>query len=314
MNTNLHFTSRDTLEPCCSANIGPVFVSNLSQKKSIKDFVETKKRYIKMLKDGVIPNECKNCVHLEKYKDTNDFAINKITLNHYTQCNCACVYCTQGNRTLEKIKEDENKPVLYNVLEFIKELYDNNLVDRKKLYIDFQGGNISCLKNHESIINAFLENGVGTIYIPTNNITYMPVIEKLLKMGKGEFSTALDSGTRETYQRIKQVDKFNSSVDNLKRYISEAGSSSIIVKYIITNGYNDNLQEFESFMNIMTDLNVKTIVLDIDYRNIIDTAFTIPKHYYEIVAMAKDICKKHNINLGIPPYTQSVLDRGYSIK
>ena len=314
LNNHLHFSCRNALEPCCSANIGPAFVKELSKKDSIKSFVETKKKYIKLLKDGKIPEECKNCVHITTYKKTNDFRINKITLNHYTQCNCACIYCTQGNRTIEKIKEDANKPVLFDVLKFINELYDNDLVDREKLYIDFQGGNISCLKNHEEIINTFLNRGVGTIYIPTNNIVYMPIIEELLKCKKGELCTALDSGCRETYLKIKQVDKFDKSVENIKRYIASAGNDSIIIKYIIVNGYNDNIEEFKMFMNKMIELNVKIIVLDIDYRDIIDGAFKIPQNYYDILDYAKETCKTNNIDLGIPPYTQQVFDRGYSCK
>ena len=35
----------------------------------------------------------------------------------------------------------------------------------------------------------------------TNNIVYMPVIENLLKMNKGEVCTALDSGCKETYEK-----------------------------------------------------------------------------------------------------------------
>ncbi len=314
LNTNLHFASRDTLEPCCSANIGPSLVSNLSKKESIKEFINRKKKIINLLKKGRIPKNCQNCVHLTDYKPTDNFKIDKITLNHYTQCNCACIYCTQGNRSLEKIKEDENKPVLYDVLKFINELYDNDLIDKEKLYIDFQGGNISCLKNHEEIINTFLKRGVGTIYIPTNNIIYMPVIEKLLKLKKGEMCTALDSGTKETYFKIKQVDKFDKSVENIRRYIESAGNDSIIIKYILVEGFNDNIDEFGKFINLMIELNVKIIVLDIDYRDIIDKAYTIPKHYYEIVKYAKEVCKKNSIILGIPPYTTKVLEKGYSVK
>lgn len=314
LNTNLHFTSRNTLEPCCSANIGPAFVTDLSKKNSIKDFVEIKQKYIKSLKNGKIPQCCKNCVHLTEYKETENFKIDKITLNHYTQCNCACVYCTQGNRTIQKIKEDANSPVLFDVLKFINELYDNNLIDTEKLYIDFQGGNISCLKNSGEIIDNFLKRGVGTIYIPTNNIVYMPVIETLLKSKKGEFCTALDAGTRETYLKIKQVDKFDKSVENIRKYINEAGNSSIIIKYIIVNGYNDNIEEFKTFMDLMQELNVKIVVVDIDYRDIIDKPFTIPEHYYEIFEYAKKTCSENNISLGIPPYTKSVLERGYSFK
>lgn len=188
------------------------------------------------------------------------------------------------------------------------------MIDKEKLYIDFQGGNISCLKNHEEIINTFLTRGVGTIYIPTNNIVYMPIIEELLKCKKGELCTALDSGCRETYLKIKQVDKFDKSIENIKRYIASAGNDSIIIKYIIVNGYNDNIEEFKMFLNKMIELNVKIIVLDIDYRDIIDGAFKIPQNYYDILDYAKETCKINNIDLGIPPYTKQVFDRGYSCK
>ncbi|MCR5261264.1 MAG: radical SAM protein [Candidatus Gastranaerophilales bacterium] len=314
MNTNLHFTSRNTLEPCCSANIGPAFVEKLSEKESIKSFVKTKKKYIEMLKHGEIPKGCTDCVHLQDYQPVSDLRINKITLNHYTQCNCACIYCTQANRTLEKIKEDMNKPVLFDVLKFINELYDNDLIDTEKLYIDFQGGNISCLKNHEEIIDTFMKRGVGTIYIPTNNIVYMPLIENLLKMKKGEVCTALDAGCRETYLKIKQVDKFDKSVENLKRYITATGNDAVIVKYIIVNGYNDNLDEMKLFTDKMLEIGVRTIVVDIDYRDIIDGPFTIPKHYYDLVHHAENVCRENNMVFDIPPYTRSVLEKGFSSK
>lgn len=57
----------------------------------------------------------------------------------------------------------------------------------------------------------------------------MPIIEELLKCKKGELCTALDSGCRETYLKIKQVDKFDKSIENIKRYIASAGNDSIII-------------------------------------------------------------------------------------
>ena len=67
-------------------------------------------------------------------------------------------------------------------------------------------------------------------------------------------------------------------------------------------------------MNKMIELNVKIIVLDIDYRDIIDGAFKIPQNYYDILDYAKETCKSNDIDLGIPPYTKQVFDRGYSCK
>lgn len=43
MNNHLHFSCSDALEPCCSANIGPAFIKNLSKIDSIKNFVEEKR-------------------------------------------------------------------------------------------------------------------------------------------------------------------------------------------------------------------------------------------------------------------------------
>ena len=295
LNNNLHFTSRNTLEPCCSANIGPVMVKDLDKKNSIREFIKEKQKYINMLKNGDIPEGCKNCVHLTSYKKTNYLKINKITLNHYTQCNCACIYCTQGNRTLEKIKEDEDKPILYDVLKFINELYDMSIIDKQKLYIDFQGGNISCLKNYHDIINTFINRGVGTIYIPTNNIIYMPVIEKLLAMKKGELCTAIDSGCSETYLKIKQVDKFNKVIENLKKYAATKKSQEAIrLKYIIIPTINDNIHEFKQFLKIAKMLHVKNLIIDIDARYSRMTEYNIDPYFINLAEKMNSIALRQN--------------------
>ena len=319
LNNHLHFSSRNALEPCCSANIGPFLVSDLSDKESIREYIKEKNKYIKLFKAGKLPKGCIDCVHLKPYNEITDFRINKIILNHYTQCDCACIYCSQGNTTIEKIKEDANRLPSYDILNFINELYDMDVIDRENLYVDFQGGNISCLKNYQEIVQIFLDRGVGTIYFPTNNIVYMPIIEKLLVMKKGIFCTALDAGCRETYLKIKQVDKFDKSINNLKRYIASVCNEpiiidNIIVKYIMVNGYNDNLEEFSKFLYLMKEIKVKTIVVDINYLDIIRHTFTIPKHYYDIVNFAKEFCNSNNMYFGIPPYTEKVLKQGYSKK
>ena len=77
---------------------------------------------------------------------------------------------------------------------------------------------------------------------------------------------------------------------------------------------NDNIDEFTKFMDKMIEIGIKIIVLDIDYRDIIDGCFTIPNHYYDIVKYAKETCRKHNMDLGIPPYTTKVLEQGFSTK
>lgn len=315
LNTNLQFTPRDTLEACCCADIGPVLADKISQKDSIKEFIKTREKFVKQLKSGNLENGvqgCKNCINLQKYSPNNDYRIKRIAINHYTSCDCACVYCIHGiNRSFKSIRQSADDA--YDILKFINELYDNELIDKKNLIVDFQGGNISCLKNHNEIIDAFYKRGVKDFVLYTNNIVYIPAMERLLRQDKGSLVVSIDSGTPETFYQIKQTDKFDMVINNLKRYIAAAGNRHITAKYIIINKLNDNIEELKAFLNLMLEANVKLFVLDIDYRNIIDENFTIPKHYYELIDYAENFCRKQRRMFSIWSYTKEVLKRGYSI-
>ena len=318
LNNNLHFTSRNTLDPCCSINLGPALIADISKCDNILSFIETKQKYIKMFKEGNVPENCKNCISLEKYEITGkskreDFRIKKITLNHYIACDCACIYCTQGNTTLESIKQNQNTKI-YDVKNFIKELYKHNLIDTFSLYVEVQGGNISCLKDANELLDIFLENGVNKIMVYTNNIAHLPIIEKILSNKQGGIITSLDCGTAETFYKIKQVDKFDKYIDNLKRYIAAAGNDDIHIKYIIVENTNDNITEVTHFINKMTEIGIKNVFFDIDYRNIIGTETKqIPKHYKELISFAEKYCNEKGLKYSIVPYAKERIDEGYSI-
>lgn len=315
LNTNLQFTNRDTLEACCGASIGPVLADKLSQKDSIKEFIKNREKYIKQLKAGSLKNGtagCKNCINLKKYKQTNDYRIKRITLNHFTACNCACCYCTDGqNRDFVNIRETAEDAC--DILKFINELYDNDLIDKKNLIVDFQGGEAACLKNHREIIDTFYTRGVKELVLFTNNIVYIPSMEPLLRQDKGSLVVTIDCGTPETFYQIKQVDKFDIVIKNLKRYIEAAGNSHITARYVLIHRLNDNMEELKAFLDLMLEINIKLFVIDIDYRNIIEEDFTIPKHYYELIDYMKEFCRKNRRTFSMWSYTEEVLRRGYSI-
>lgn len=320
LNNNLHFTSRNTLEPCCSINIGPAFIADISQCDNISDFIEKKQEYIKKFENGDIPESCKNCISIEKFikKDTKhkpDYLIKKITLNHYIACDCACIYCTQGNTTLESIKQNQNKKI-YDVKKFIQELYDNDLIDKFSLFVEVQGGNISCLKDHNELLEIFLKNGVNKIMVYTNNIVYIPVLENILINKQGGIITSLDCGTPETFYKIKQVDKFNKYIENLKQYISVAGNEDIHIKYIIIRDVNDNINEITNFINLMSDIGIKHIYFDVDYRDIIGSEVRkIPRHYKKLIEFAEQLSnEKEGLSYSIVPYAKQRIEEGHSLK
>lgn len=319
LDNNLHFTSRNSLEPCCSINIGPAFITDILQCDNISDFVEKKQKYIKMFENGDVPENCKNCISLEKFikkdeKYKSDYRIKKITLNHYVACDCACIYCSQGNTTLEAIKENQNKK-LYDVKKFIQELYDEDLIDKHSLFVEVQGGNISCLKDHDELLEIFLKNGVNRIMIFTNNIVYIPVIEKILIKKQGGILSSLDCGTPETFYKIKQVDKFDKYIENLKQYISAAGNENIYIKYIIIRNVNDNIEEITNFINLMSNIGIKNVCFDVDYRDIIGSEVReIPQHYKKLIEFAEQLSTKKGLSYSIVPYAKQRIEEGHSLK
>ena len=74
--------------------------------------------------------------------------------------------------------------------------------------------------------------------------------------------TSLDSGTRETYKKIKQVDCLDKVVENLKKYPLE--KANLRLKYIFLEGVNDNEEDVNGFYNIVKEVNCKAIMISSD--------------------------------------------------
>ena len=90
--------------------------------------------------------------------------------------------------------------------------------------------------------------------------------------------------------------------------------SEIVVKYIIVKDYNDNKEEITKFFDKMSSIKILAINFDIDYNDIIKyEAFTIPHYYYDLIEYAKNLATEKQMSFGIPPYTEMVLERGYSL-
>ena len=81
----------------------------------------------------------------------------------------------------------------------------------------------------------------------------------------GSVVISLDSGFKNTYFRIKRNDKFDTVLDNIKKYI-QASKDNVIIKYIIVPGYNDNLKEIDKFFELMHSIGVNTVALDLEVQ------------------------------------------------
>lgn len=316
----------DKIKFCCDCSEGLGYEIKDKNVFNKKAFLKQRKEYINKLKKGDIPHECKGCINIKEKevkkenifkklvkKGNNKAQIKQIFVNHFKQCDCRCIYCSQeGYYQFEK----EN----YSLVPIIKELYNAGLIDKKNVKVEFQGGNVSLLKEFNKLIEILIDNECKHYSVLTNNIKYLDVLEKIPQENTQIYMViSLDSGTKEKYKEIKQVDAFDKVLENIQRYSQNNKSIKFALKYVIIKDINDNKEDLHNFLETVKPIeNIHNITLDIDYRNTFmckETFFEIPKHWYELFEYAKVYCKENNIELFSIPYVEKVLAEGkaYSI-
>ncbi len=302
----------DAIRSCCVlGNIGPMYFENYNG--NIKNFnfellKRKKKQFFTDLEIGNYDNiPCINCIYKKEKTENDNYSdqFELIYLNNWTQCNCGCYYCDRLKYSKGKITKGKVRSEYYDALPIIKGLYKNNLLNRDKLRVVFHGGDLSVLKEFEPLVKLFLKEGVAKIDFSSNNIIYQPIISKCLKNGIASLNMSLDAGTRETYKKIKKVDKFNDVIKNLKRYVKESKQDNpeINVKYIILKGMNDNEEEITKFIETMVNIGVKSVSLHIEHRyaiELFETKSALPANYKTLINLFFDLCKKYQLYFDTP--------------
>lgn len=302
----------DAIRSCCIlGNIGPVYFLNYDGNIKNFDFEKLKQKKYEFYKS--IENEiykdipCKNCIYIKEKTENDNFSeqFELIYLNNWTQCNCGCYYCDRIPYSKGKITTKKLKSEYYDILPIMKGLYKHNLLNKEKLRVVFHGGDLSVLKEFDSLVKLLLKEGVNKIDFSSNNIIFQPIISKCIKNNIASLNMAIDAGTRETYKKIKKVDKFNDVIKNLKRYVKESKQDNpeINVKYIILKGMNDNENEIIKFIGTMVEIGIKRVSLHIEHRyaiELFEQKVPLPSHYKSLVNLFFDLCNKYNLYFDTP--------------
>ncbi len=211
-----------------------------------------------------------------------------------------------------KITYKKQKSEYYDIVPLIKSLYKHELLDRNNLTAVIQGGDISVLKEFEPMVKEFLKNGIKGFNILTNNIEYQPVIKKLIDMKKVDLYTSLDCATPEVYYKLKRVDKFNQTVENLRKYAKGNPYPPIVVKYIVVEHINDNIEEIQKFVDLMYDIGIKMIEFTIDNKWAMFTNLDekpLPSHYKDIYLYFKKACEEKGIMFKMWSKTEYIINK-----
>ena len=204
---------------------------------------------------------CNGCPFLyETEKKPNfDSSVNHLSIEHHSVCNLRCTYCSETYYGGVRSK--------YNVVEFIKYLSENKSFKNCKQVV-WGGGEPTLDKSFELIVREIDKYANPNLYhrVFTNSVRYHNAVEEFLKDGSIKIVTSIDSGSSETFKKIRGRDKFFNVFENLKKY-SEIDPSKITIKYIFTDG-NEKEDELVNFVNycVKYNLNKCSYQISMNYK------------------------------------------------
>lgn len=248
----------------------------------------------KMHKKGEYLDACQNCIYLTERNWDEENYINHFTFNHWTKCNCNCIYCYTAN---DKQKFNQYKE--YNLYPIIKDMFKKEIIKHTdESCIIFGGGEPTILKDFDKLIDLFLNNGCKTIRINSSGIKYSKSIEKGLKLGVISLVISTDAGCKETYEKIKQVKCYNKVWDNIRKY-TKANPTSVKVKFILFPGVNDTKEEIDYWFDEIVKNKVKAVSLSVEqhWYNTHQPNFT--KKIYEQIEYMEKRSKELELDLEI---------------
>ena len=199
---------------------------------------------------------CTGCKHLREmeFEGLNDqtLRLSSITWNNFRRCNSGCVYCFQD-------QAEPTKP--YLAYELAEQLYTQGLVGKNALLL-FGGGEPSMLPNLKNYLDFGYRHHMEQL-LNTSAIRYSQELYDGLTKGV-TVQISPDSGTRETYRRIKRRDRFEAVWNTIGRYCDFP--DAVRVKYIVFS-WNSSKEDLDGFLEECKKAGVKNVEISAE-RNV----------------------------------------------
>ncbi len=314
----VHFV-HDRIRFCSANKQGPPLAKTYKGEDLNWDEIQKdRERLLRLLQEGQIPEECEGCFNLNnpiyqtKYEIENTPKIKHLYISNWLHCNTGCIYCINKSLTHSKFDKKVKKSEYYDSYPIIENLVKNNILDKNAI-ITFTGGEPTVLKEFDKLLEIIAKHVTTPINVLSSGIRFNKTIYNNLKKDKVLLVVSIDSGSRETYKKIKRVDEFNNVINNLKKYAkaSPTAGNHITSKYILIDKVNDNIEEIEKWLNVIKSINIKNVRVDVEYSNSALSSKTIPKHYYDIFAFVKEKTQELGLNLESIDQVNQILQKGY---
>ncbi len=249
----------------------------------VDKYLEVRNKYRNMFRSGQPPCQCQGCPCLQEKDWDDDNYVRYVGLNNHTKCSCNCVYCIFADD-----KKYWNNLKTYEIFPVLQDLAKRNLL--KDTTIEVAGGECTEYKNKEleRILDFVLENKFW-LHLYSSGMFYSRAVETALNKSVANIIISVDSGTKETYKKIKRVNAHDKVWKNIANYIKKANIDEstnkgyVILKYIIFPGYNDTLAECSAFIEKCKQVNCKSIRISVEYDWFNENKGNIPLHIYELL-------------------------------
>lgn len=229
---------------------------------------EKRAKWRETFKSGHLIDQCKNCIHLIEKDFEENPKISIILIAHRTACSCNCYYCAFNESP--EWKHKMNTRETYDIMPVLFDLKEKDLLS-DDLLLSIAGGECTEYPNHEfeRIVQfAYFYNYKMDIF--SSGFNYSKPIEKMLNKGLANIVISVDSGTKETYEKIKRVKKYEQVWENIKNYsencLQDGRFGQVTLKYVICKDINDNNCEFDKFIEKCKDCNVKNVRISLEYN------------------------------------------------
>lgn len=266
---------------------------------------KVKNMYRRFHKRGKIHEGCINCPFLKEDKWDGEHYINNLYISHWSHCNSKCMYCYSAQHP-----EEFSDKSAYSILPVIKNLFESGIL-KPGGEISFGGGEPTLLDEFEDLIEYLLDNYFWGIRVHTSGIKYSPMLARAINEIRGYVVVSVDSGSRETFKKVKNVDKYDEVRETIRKYALQTtflGRYLVSAKYIIIPGINDNIEELEKWMSANYDAGLYTTVLDIEENWYLANRYNIPKHIFKMIDYARKRSKELNTNFELYERLQNVLE------
>ena len=271
----------------------PIIYENYhGEKINWKDFFNKKRELRKKYREGTCPQTCIDCVNNETKDWDDDDYINYLLMTPWVKCNSNCIYCEAPRN---KYVLENTKP--YKVLPLIKDMIKNNIL-KKDGIIDFAGGEPTIYHEFEALLHEFIKNDFTKIIIHTNAIKKSNSIIKGIKKGVVRILVSIDAGTKDIHRKVKQVDSYDKVWKNLKEYAKNQGENKdhVKAKYIIVPGLNDSEEEINIWLQKCRDINIKSVVLNLDFQWIMQNVDNDLIPLYNLMQYTLDKAAEYDMN------------------